>query len=134
MHYELDFGTWDTPAKLHEPSKLYIQRGKDGYGKREELKIPAGDMFRDELELFAAACVDGQAARADRARRQRRGGRRQRRAALDRAQGPSCAPRRGDGRGAGEAGVGSAFLVLPWKLGRGDALTQPTMRDHLCYS
>lgn len=59
MHYELDFGTWDTPAKLHEPSTLYIQRGKDGYGKREEIKIPAGDMFRDELELFAAACSTG---------------------------------------------------------------------------
>ena len=59
MHYELDFGTWDTPAKLHEPSTLYIQRGKDGYGKREVLTIPAGDMFRDELELFAAACATG---------------------------------------------------------------------------
>ncbi len=59
MHYELDFGTWDTPAKLHIPSTLYIQRGKDGYGKREEIKIPEGDMFRDELELFAEACATG---------------------------------------------------------------------------
>ena len=31
MHYEIDFGTWDTPEKLHETSTLYIQRGKDGY-------------------------------------------------------------------------------------------------------
>ena len=37
MHYEIDFGTWDTPDKLHQTSTLYIQRGKDGYGKREEL-------------------------------------------------------------------------------------------------
>ena len=59
MHYELDFGTWDTPSKLHIPSTLYIQRGKDGYGKREEIKIPEGDMFRDELELFATACATG---------------------------------------------------------------------------
>ena len=59
MHYEIDFGTWDTPSKLHEPSTLYIQRGKDGYGKREVIKIPPGDMFRDELELFAAACATG---------------------------------------------------------------------------
>lgn len=59
MHYELDFGTWDTPARLHEPSTLYIQRGKDGYGKREVLAIPPGDMFRDELELFASACATG---------------------------------------------------------------------------
>ena len=40
MHYEIDFGTWDTPDKLHQTSTLYIQRGKDGYGKREELKLP----------------------------------------------------------------------------------------------
>ena len=59
MHYELDFGTWDTPSMLHEPSTLYIQRGKDGYGKREEIKIPQGDMFRDELEIFASACATG---------------------------------------------------------------------------
>lgn len=59
MHYELDFGTWDTPSKLHIPSTLYIQRGKDGYGKREEIKLPEGDMFRDELELFASACATG---------------------------------------------------------------------------
>jgi predicted dehydrogenase len=60
MHYELDFGTWDTPPRLHETSKLYIQRGKDCFGKREELKLPPGDMFRDELELFAAACASGE--------------------------------------------------------------------------
>ena len=59
MHYELDFGTWDTPSKLHIPSTLYIQRGKDCYGRREEIKLPEGDMFRDELELFAAACTTG---------------------------------------------------------------------------
>ena len=59
MHYEIDFSAWDTPARLHESSTLYIQRGKDGYGKREELKLPAGDMFRDELEMFAETCVTG---------------------------------------------------------------------------
>ena len=59
MHYEIDFGTWDTPDKLHLTSTLYIQRGKDGYGKREELKVPESDMFRAELELFAESCVTG---------------------------------------------------------------------------
>jgi predicted dehydrogenase len=59
MHYEIDFGTWDTPDKLHLTSTLYIQRGKDGYAKREELKVPESDMFRAELELFAQSCVTG---------------------------------------------------------------------------
>lgn len=59
MHYEIDFGTWDTPDRLHEKSTLYIQRGKDGYASREELKIPASDMFRTELELFAESCRSG---------------------------------------------------------------------------
>jgi predicted dehydrogenase len=59
MHYEIDFGTWDTPAKLHETSTLYIQRGKDGYAKREKLKVPESDMFRIELEMFANSCRTG---------------------------------------------------------------------------
>src|SRR5438874_2484540 len=59
MHYEIDFGTWDTPEKLHQASTLYIQRGKDGYAKREELKIPESDMFRAELEMFADSCRTG---------------------------------------------------------------------------
>jgi predicted dehydrogenase len=59
MHYEIDFGTWDTPEKLHETSTLYIQRGKDGYAKREELALPESDMFRAELEMFAESCRTG---------------------------------------------------------------------------
>src|SRR3984893_4712397 len=59
MHYEIDFGAWDTPGKLHETSTLYIQRGKSGYGSREELKVPASDMFCTELELFAESCRTG---------------------------------------------------------------------------
>jgi predicted dehydrogenase len=59
MHYEIDFSTWDTPDVIHKTSTLYIQRGKDGYGKREEIAIPQSDMFRDELEMFADACATG---------------------------------------------------------------------------
>jgi DNA-binding CsgD family transcriptional regulator len=59
MHYEIDFGTWDTPSELHKTSTLYIQRGKDGYAKREELTIPESDMFRAELEMFAESCRSG---------------------------------------------------------------------------
>jgi predicted dehydrogenase len=56
MHYEIDFATWDTPHLLHTTSTLYIQRGKDGYAKREEIKLPESDMFRAELEMFADSC------------------------------------------------------------------------------
>ena len=61
MHYEIDFGVWDTPDKIHESSTLYIQRGKDGYGKREVLSDAPSDMFRTELELFAESCRTGPA-------------------------------------------------------------------------
>ena len=60
MHYEVDFCSWDTPGELHKSSLLYIQRGKDGYGKREVLDIPQGHMFVDELEMFADACNSGE--------------------------------------------------------------------------
>ena len=59
MHYEIDFGTWDTPHLLHNASVLYIQRGKDGWAKREAIKIPESDMFRAELEMFADSCISG---------------------------------------------------------------------------
>jgi predicted dehydrogenase len=61
MHYEIDFGTWDTPHELHKSSTLYIQRGKDGYAKREELRVPESDMFRAELDMFAESCRTGKA-------------------------------------------------------------------------
>ena len=61
MHSETDFSSWDTPDKLHLTSSLYIQRGKDGYGKREDLKVPPSDMFSAELELFAESCRTGKA-------------------------------------------------------------------------
>ena len=60
MHYEIDFDTWDTPDQLHMKSTLYIQRGKDGYAKREELRVPESDMFRAELEMFADSCRSGE--------------------------------------------------------------------------
>src|SRR5258706_5275473 len=52
MHYEIDFDTWDTPDQLHKKSTLYIQRGIDGYPKREELKVADSDMFRADLDRF----------------------------------------------------------------------------------
>jgi len=59
MHYEIDFGTWDTPHLLHKASTLYLQRGKDGWAKREDIALPESDMFRAELEMFADSCASG---------------------------------------------------------------------------
>jgi predicted dehydrogenase len=59
MHYEIDFGVWDTPDEIHKSSSLYIQRGKNGFGKREILQDSESDMFRVELELFAESCRSG---------------------------------------------------------------------------
>ncbi|MDG2406725.1 MAG: Gfo/Idh/MocA family oxidoreductase [Paracoccaceae bacterium] len=59
MHFELDFGSWDDPDRVHETSTLYIQRGKDGYGKREVLDMGASNMFTDELDMFADMCRSG---------------------------------------------------------------------------
>ena len=61
MHFEIDFGTWDTPAKLHESASLYIQRGKDGYARRETVPVAPSDMFRIELEMFADSIESGRA-------------------------------------------------------------------------
>jgi len=60
MHFELDFGSWDDPDRVHETSTLYIQRGKDGYGKREVLEMGASNMFTDELDMFADMCRTGE--------------------------------------------------------------------------
>ena len=56
IHHELDFSSWDKPEDLHKSSSLYIQKGIDGFGLKENLVIPPGNMFLDELEIFAAAC------------------------------------------------------------------------------
>ena len=61
MHFEIDFGTWDTPDKLHESATLYIQRGKNGYARREEIEVPRSDMFRIELDMFADSIAGGKA-------------------------------------------------------------------------
>lgn len=59
MHYEADPAAWDTPEKLHENSAFYIQRRGVAYAQSENLRLPLGNMFRDELEVFAQACRTG---------------------------------------------------------------------------
>lgn len=60
IHYEIDFGTWDTPEEIRNSSTLYIQRGKDGYGKREVLEEPQTNMFLAELDMFADSVRSGE--------------------------------------------------------------------------
>jgi len=74
MHYEIDFATWDTPDQLHKKSTLYIQRGKEGYAKREALKVPESDMFRAELEIVCRKLPHRKIQRAHRGKRQFRRG------------------------------------------------------------
>lgn len=59
MHYEADLGAWEAAENPSESSMLYIQRGKDGYAKREELQLGESETFRTALEIFARTCRTG---------------------------------------------------------------------------
>ncbi len=59
IHYEIDFGAWDTPEQIRKSSSLYIQSGKDGYGKRQRIEEPETNMFVAELDMFAESCRSG---------------------------------------------------------------------------
>ncbi len=56
--YEIDQSLWSQPTRLHEHAVLERQARGDGPGERQRVEVAAGDMFRDELELFAD-CVRG---------------------------------------------------------------------------
>jgi len=53
--YEIDQALWSQPSRLHEHAVLERQARGDGPGNRQRIDVPPGDMFRDELELFADA-------------------------------------------------------------------------------
>lgn len=55
MFYEIDQTRWSAPERLHEDAVLYRQARGAGPGARQGIAVPPGNMFRDELELFAAA-------------------------------------------------------------------------------
>jgi predicted dehydrogenase len=55
MFYEIDQNHWAQPERLHESASLYLQRRSAGPAQRKHIAVPQGEMFRDELELFAAA-------------------------------------------------------------------------------
>jgi predicted dehydrogenase len=56
--HEVDQALWSQPSRLHENAVLERQARGDGPGKRTRMTVPPGNMFRDELELFADAVSD----------------------------------------------------------------------------
>lgn len=58
MFYEIDQTHWANPERLHENATLYLQARGKGPAGRQQLIVPAGNMFSDELELFADSVRD----------------------------------------------------------------------------
>ncbi len=59
MFYDINQTFWPTPERLHENATLYLQARGKGPAERETLAVPPGNMFRDELEMFADSVVSG---------------------------------------------------------------------------
>jgi predicted dehydrogenase len=59
--YEIDQSLWSQPARLHENAVLERQARGEGPGERARMPVSPGNMFRDELELFADAVSNGNA-------------------------------------------------------------------------
>jgi predicted dehydrogenase len=59
MFYDIDQTSWGNAERLHENATLYIQPRTGGPAARRMLEVPPGNMFRDELELFADAVASG---------------------------------------------------------------------------
>jgi predicted dehydrogenase len=53
--YEIDQTNWSRPERLHEGATLYVQPRGAAPAGRKPVAVPPGDMFRDELDLFATA-------------------------------------------------------------------------------
>ena len=47
------------PERLHENATLYMQARGKGPADRQALPVPPGNMYRDELELFADSVASG---------------------------------------------------------------------------
>ena len=59
MHYEIDFGTWDTPNKLHLTPRSISSAARMATPSAKMLKVPESDMFCAELDMFAESCRTG---------------------------------------------------------------------------
>jgi predicted dehydrogenase len=59
MFYDIDQTHWAAPEKLHENATLYLQGRGKGPADRQMLPVAAGNMYRDELEMFADSVILG---------------------------------------------------------------------------
>jgi predicted dehydrogenase len=59
MFYDIDQTHWANPERLHENATLYTQTRGKGPADRQALPVPPGNMYRDELDLFADAVASG---------------------------------------------------------------------------
>ena len=53
MVYDIDQTYWASPERLHENATLYRQARGKGPAERQALPVPPGNMYRDELDMFA---------------------------------------------------------------------------------
>ena len=53
MFYDIDQTHWANPEQLHENATLYMQARGKGPAERQALPVPPGNMYRDELDMFA---------------------------------------------------------------------------------
>lgn len=61
MFYDIDQAHWAAPDRLHENATLYLQARGKGPVERVQLPVPAGNMYRHELEMFADSVRTGRA-------------------------------------------------------------------------
>lgn len=57
MHYQIDQGAWGNPDRLHENAVLYQQKRSESFAQRSFLPVPQGNMFCEELDMFADAIM-----------------------------------------------------------------------------
>lgn len=57
MFYDIDQTYWAKPERLHENATLYLQPRGKGPAERQALSVPPGNMYRDELDMFADSVV-----------------------------------------------------------------------------
>ena len=59
MVYDIDQGHWANPERLHENATLYLQARGKGPADRQSCPVVAGNIFRDELDMFADSVASG---------------------------------------------------------------------------